>query len=257
VTTLPGITNFIGSLRTLNFHQKSVATSLERLATGKKINRASDDPTGLQAAEQLKFRQTEIEKKLQAFAYDEARLGAIEGGLSVLQDMVLGLDGLVVKGANTGGLGEGELEAIGVEIDSVIDGINQITTNTFFNGEQILVGYRPGLGDLKKMLAEDPEQAQKSVKAAVDDLSKSRAAIGARLKSIEHERKALYAEQEGNAGLLSSIEDTDYAKETAALVRSQILEQATIKAIEIDREQAGRVLDLIASVPNGNRPIGQ
>lgn len=254
---MPSITGFFGSLRTLSFHQKSVATSLERLATGKQINRASDDPSGLQAAENLKYRQSVIEKKIQAFEFEEARLGATEGGLSVLQDLVLKLDGLVVEAANTGGLGEAEQEAIGIEIDSIIDGINHITTNTFFNGEQILIGHRPGLGDLKKTLAESPEGAQKMVESAVDGLSRSRAAIGARLNSIDHERNALFAEQEGNAGALSAIEDTDYAKETANLVRSQILEQATIKAIQIDREQADRVLDLIASVPNGNRPIGQ
>ena len=42
-----------------------------------------------------------------------------------------------------------------------------------------------------------------------------------------------------------SIEDTDYAAETAKLIRSQILESATIKAIEISRESAKQVLGLL------------
>ena len=257
MTTLPSISGFIGGLRQLGYHQKAIATSLERLATGKKVNQASDDPTGFQVADNLKYRQLQIDKKLERWEFEEAMLGATEGGLSVLQDLVLELDGVVVRGANTGGLSEAEIDAIGVEIDSILQGINHITTNTFFNGEQILAGHGPGLGDLKKMLAENPEKAHEAVKEAEDRLSGQRAAIGSRMKQIGHERNALLAEQEGNASVISSIEDTDYAVETAALVRSQILEQATISAILIDREQADRVLDLIASVPNGNRPIGK
>jgi flagellin-like hook-associated protein FlgL len=55
----------------------------------------------------------------------------------------------------------------------------------------------------------------------------------------------------GNASVLSQIEDADYAKETAELVRSQILEQTTIKAIAIERENAERVLDLITGTQQG------
>lgn len=45
--------------------------------------------------------------------------------------------------------------------------------------------------------------------------------------------------------MISSIVDTDYAKESAALVRGEILEKATIKAILIEREQSARILDLL------------
>lgn len=252
-----GSTGFFSGLRTLQNHQKSVATSLERLATGKRINRAGDDPSGLQAAEQLKFRQRTIEKKLDAFEREEYRLGAREGGLGVIQDSLLELSGLVVQGANTGALGEGELDAIGVQVQGVLDGITHVVTNTFFGGEQILAGDTPDLGGLVEALAKDPESAQKIVDGAIDAVATKRAAIGARVNAIGHERNALLGEQESNAGALSSIEDTDYAKEASELVRSQILEQATIKAIQIDREQAGRVLDLITSVPAGNRPNGR
>lgn len=236
-------------MRALSSHQQSVQTSLERLATGKKINRASDDPSGMVAANELKYRQVKIDKLIERFEFEETRLGATEGGLAVVQDMLHELNGLVVSNANTGGLSEAEREAIGVEAQSIIDGINHITTTTFFKGEQILAGQGPSLGGLVEAMMEDPEKAQEMAQAAVDGVSGNRASIGNRLRAIDAERNSLLAEFEGNANVLSSIEDTDYAAETASLVRAQILEQATIKAIQIDREQAGRVLDLIAGVP--------
>jgi len=238
-----------GSQRMLGFHQSSVATSLERLATGKQVNRASDDPSGIVAIDAFKARITVINKKIEGFEFEEARLGATEGGLSVIQDMVLGLQGLNVTGANGAGLSEAEKEGLLIEAQSVIDGIGFTTTNTFFNGHQVLAGLAPDLGGLIEAIDADPEKAQQIIDDAVNEVSGKRGAIGNRLNQIDSERNTLLSELEGNSEALSAIEDTDYAKESAALVRAQILEQATIKAILVEREQADRVLDLIASVP--------
>lgn len=255
---IPGNTNWLSSLRALGQHQQAQQTSTERLSTGKQINRAADDPSGMMAAQNFKVRQTEISKRLDAFERETARLGATEGGLSVLQDMVLELSGLMVQGANKGALSSTELDAIGIQIDSLLQGIDHIAQTTMFNGDQILVGYTAaGLGliprtgedetpmTLRTLLEKDPEAAQNLVKGAEERLSGDRAAIGNRLRQIDSEMNVLREEFSSNAGILSQIEDADYAKETADLVRSQILEQATIKAIQIERENAERVLDLI------------
>jgi flagellin len=213
------------------------------------------------AAGNFKVRQMEITKKIQSIEIETTRLGAREGGLSVVQDMLLELQGLVVQGANTGGLGEGELDSIITQAQGIVEGINFVTQSTMFNGEQILIdstadrlgsvnvdGERRGMADLAMLLKEDPEAAQKLVDGAVDRVSGRRAAIGIRMNEIETDMRVLQEEFAGNAGILSQIEDADYAKETADLVRSQILEQATIKGILIERENAERVLDLISGV---------
>lgn len=263
-----GISGWFGSLRALGTHQQSQQTAMERLSTGKQINRASDDPSGLMAADTFKVRQTQIDKLLGSFERETARLGATEGGLSVLQDMVLEMQGLVVRGASTGGLSDAERDAIGVEIGSILAGINQTVQTTMFNGEQVLVGNTTdqlgrvivdggyaSLSDLPSLLKSDPEKAQKLVESAADEIAGKRAAIGGRMRSIDSEMNTLREEFANNAGVLSQIEDADFAKESAALVRSQILEQATIKAILIERENAERVLDLIAPGPNPNQTV--
>lgn len=257
---IAGNSGWLSSLRSLGVHQQNQATAIERLSTGKRINRASDDPSGMVAAGNFKTRQAVITKKIENFQIETSRLGAREGGLSVLQDMLLELHGLVVKGGNTGGLGEGELDSIITEAESIVDGINQISQTTMFNGEQILIGStadrlgsvvtedgeRLGLGSIGRLLKEDPGAAQQLVDSAIDSVSGGRSAIGTRMNQLDSEMRVLQEEFAGNADILSRIEDADFAKETAELVRSQILEQATIKGILIERENAERVLDLIA-----------
>jgi flagellin len=257
-----GISGWFGSLRALGTHRQAQQTAMERLSTGKQINRASDDPAGMVAADTFKVRQGQIERLIGSFERETARLGATEGGLSVLQDGMLELQGLVVRAANTAGLSESERAAIDVEIGGILAGINQTVQTTMFNGEQVLAGNTVdqlgrvivdggyvSLDDLASLLRDDPEKAQKLVESAVDQISGRRAAIGGRLRSIESEMNTLREEFAGNADVLSRIEDADYAKESADLVRAQILEQATIKAILIERENAERVLDLIAPGP--------
>lgn len=261
---IPGNSNWLTNLRALGQHQQTQQTSLERLTTGKQINRGADDPSGLIVAQEFKVRQLEITKKLDGFERETARLGATEGGLSVLQDMVVELSGLIVKGANTGALSQDEQNALGIQIDGLVKGIDHIAQSTMFNGDQILISYsasRLGLVprsadgegpmDLKTLVAKDPEAAQKLVEGAEEQISGDRAAIGNRMRAIDSEMNVLREEFAGNASVLSQIEDADYAKETAELVRSQILEQTTIKAIAIERENAERVLDLITGTTQG------
>lgn len=262
-----GISGWLGSLRALGSHQQAQQTAMERLSTGKQINRASDDPSGLVAADAFRVRQTEIDKLLGSFERETSRLGATEGGLSVLQDMMLDLQGLVVRGANTGGLSGSERDSIETEVGGILAGINHVVQTTMFNGEQVLVGNTTdrlgrvivdggyaSLSDLGALMKDNPEKAQQLVESAVDQIAGKRGAIGGRLRSIDSEMNALREEFANNAGALGQIEDADFAKESADLVRSQILEQATIKAILIQRENAERVLDLIAPGVGGARP---
>ena len=60
------------------------------------------------------------EKKLEAFDREEARLGATEGSLSVVTDLLHELQGLVVTAANKGGNSPEELEATLAAADEAV-----------------------------------------------------------------------------------------------------------------------------------------
>lgn len=259
-TTGLGSLNF--GLQALGNNQQLVAESLERLSTGKRINRAADDPSGLIASEQHRVRIYSIESQLKSFAQQEGYLGAKEGGLSVVSDQLIDLNSLIIQASNTGANSQEEQDAIKLEIDSLLGSINSIANTTTYKGQQILNEYTTAgiandtiltnadgedvsLADLSGLVFSDPKLAQEIAQAAVDDVASTRGAIGNQLNDIESQSRVLEEELINLSESLSSIEDVDYAKESSKLVRAQILEAASIKAIEISRQSATQVLSLL------------
>ena len=254
------IGNFTFGLRALRENQDQISQSLERLSTGKKINRASDDPSGMATSADHKVRIYAIEQELKSYAQQESYLGAKEGGLSVMSDRVLELNSLVVQAANSVGNSQAEQDAIKDEISSVLESIDYIANTTTFKGQRIMTEYQTGsiaegLNSLATLAFEDPEAAQELAQQSVDSVAIKRAAIGNQLNSIDSKRSVLSDELINLSASLSSIEDTDFAEESAKLVRAQILEQASIMAVDINRQNAKQALSLLDSATELSKSI--
>lgn len=242
----------------------AIHTSLERLATGKRINRASDDPAGMIASEDLRASERSIQRRIADLNQEDAFLGAREGAQSVLSDMLIELKGLVVSAANRDGLSDSERQGLQDQASSIIQTIDGLSNTTTFKHEQILQGFhstllgaRPStisaanhrtddsaltLADLQRggrlnLLDGDLETAQQVVELAAGQVNSSRAAMGARAQSIQHEIGALQTELENTSAARSQIEDADFAKETAELVRNQVLQDAAVFSASLLHEQ--------------------
>src|SRR5947208_2835166 len=105
-------------LRWLHTHENEIARSIERLATGKRINRASDDPEGFITSEGLKGEQRGVLLKIQQNQRDGYRYGAVEGGLSVVSDLLNDLKSDIVSASNGAGTTEAERKAYQIDADS-------------------------------------------------------------------------------------------------------------------------------------------
>ena len=249
------IGGYIPQLRAIGALRRAdgiVAQALERLATGKQINRASDDPAGAGLAADLKYQQTTLERQITAAQRETYRLGAKEGALSVISDLAIDLRGLTVQAASTGGLSDAERAAILEQAGSIIKSVDYIATTTTFGGEQVLSGTSSASLGLAEALAGlhsgDIEAAASAAAGAIESVASQRAAIGSRIQQLESMMRVRQAEMEAVAGELSRIEDADYARETAELVRGQILQQAAIETTRIAGENARSVLTLLESV---------
>src|SRR3954469_9260221 len=130
------MTNFNAALgiSAMRQHNQELATSFERLTTGRRINRTSDDPAGAAADTTLTSEIKSIGKKMDGYKFEEKRLGAVEGAQGVLEDLILELSGLVPSSANTGGLSAKEREANQQQVDSVLDTVDHLATTTRFDG---------------------------------------------------------------------------------------------------------------------------
>lgn len=247
------------ALRGLRQADAAYAKAIERLATGKRINRGSDDPAGMMAASAMEARQREIEARVARYERENAMLGAREGALSVVSEMMIELKGVVVRAANTGATSLAEREALQIEADSIVDGLRHIVSTTEFNGEKLFSGLNAfgshsiqvgdtmmshlldslASGGALNLLTGDLSAADSLVDRAVENVSGLRAGVGIRMKEIESSLTLLAEENEALAGEISRIVDADFAKETAELVRAQVMRQAGIFAIQAALKHRG------------------
>jgi len=118
----------------------TLSQTLERLSTGYRINRASDDPSGLIASEQLRSEIVALDAAIGNATRAANIIGTAEGGLEEINTLLLDIQGYVDEAANAGGMTDEEIAANQLMIDEAVASINRIAANTQFNSRQLLDG---------------------------------------------------------------------------------------------------------------------
>jgi flagellin len=117
--------------------QNDLATSVERLSSGLRINRARDDAAGLSVANSL---QTQINGANQGIRNMNDAISMVqtaEGAIAAASDMGQRILTLATQGAN-GTLGTTEKAAIITEMKRLIDSVNSIGSRTSYSGNPLL-----------------------------------------------------------------------------------------------------------------------
>ena len=264
----------------INDANTNVARSLQRLATGRRINTAADDPAGLIAANNLASAEADLNAQIHSLQARQFMTDATEGGLSPVTDMLRELSALTVSAANTAGMSQGERQALQVQADSILGTIDFLGNTTEFKGARILTGVNAGtlgttqytttvdgvevtqtatLADLRSggdldLVSGDTEAAQAAVQAALSELTTRRGALGAESASIDSEIRAKQVELQNTVDAKSQILDTDYAHEAGKLAREQTRQQAAMYVSQIAQQQrATMVLDLLKGLMPGGK----
>ncbi|QDU72431.1 flagellin N-terminal helical domain-containing protein [Mucisphaera calidilacus] len=114
--------------------------SLERLSTGLRINRGSDDPAGLIASENLRSEKAAISAAIGNAERADQVVNIAEGGLQEINTLLLEVQSLVGSSANDAGLSTEEREANQLQVDSILQTIDRIASATSFQGTKLLNG---------------------------------------------------------------------------------------------------------------------
>ncbi len=128
------------AIHQLSRNQNDLTLSLERLSTGLRINRGSDDPAGLIASQSLR---SELRGLAGAIENSERAINVIATADSALAEtgaLLLEIRGLINRSANEGALSDTELQANQLQVDSLLESINRIANTTQFNGKKLLNG---------------------------------------------------------------------------------------------------------------------
>jgi flagellin len=261
--SMPRINHNISAMITgnsLRITERQVAKSLERLSTGLRINRASDDAAGLSVSEQLRTQVRGLNMGSRNIQDGISLINIAEGALIEVENMLQRIRELSIQAANDT-LTSVERSYIDIETSQLRTEVDRIVSGTQYNSQQLLNGTNPWgtvpggvlhIGPNNDALADtiqyqiSPVNAtslginpvtmttQSDATAAIDILDTAlrsvnelRANLGAMVNRLEH---ALYNQenQEQNMQAAESvIRDADFAAETTEFTRNQILMQSS------------------------------
>lgn len=247
----------LGVLKNLGKTLKDFGTSLGRLASGSRINKAADDAAGLAISQQLAASLLTTSRAEQNVRDAGSALFQADGAIAQAQAIGGRLEELALQSAN-GTYSDEQRAALQQEFSTLREEIQRISETTQFNGQKLLdgsslsvqVGTDGGansalqvggvnLQGLASQLSSLNIGTQSGGQAAIEtvrqfsqDLASQRASgIGASYNRLESIGQTLGARGGAESGALSRIRDVDVATETATITRNQILSQAGVSVL--------------------------
>jgi flagellin len=244
--------------RTLAKSSLEMATALQRLSSGLRINSAKDDAAGLALTERLTSQVRGYNQAIRNAGDGISLVQTAEGGIEAITNSLQRMRELAVQAANYS-LTSVDRVAVNTEFQALRAEIDRVATQTQFNGTYLLSGSAPaagmifqvganvaetitvdtvstvgvgstGLGltslSLTGVTALNAEAALTAVSAAIDTVVQERAKLGASINRFEQTISNLRVTVENLTSARSRIQDADFAAETAALTRLQILQQS-------------------------------
>ncbi|WP_411391738.1 flagellin [Pseudomonas sp. MPB23] len=130
------ITSMIAQ-QNLNSSENSLSTSIERLSSGLKINSASDDAAGQAIANRMTSQITGLEQASSNASDGISLAQTTEGALDQVNDNLQRIRELSVQASN-GTNSQSDLQSIQDEITQRLDEIDRISSQTAFNGVDVL-----------------------------------------------------------------------------------------------------------------------
>ncbi len=263
-------------LRITDLTRKETADTLNRIASGLRINKASDDAAGLGISERLKalsngYRQ--VEDNLQSGI---SALQVAEGGLSSINDAAQRLRELTVQAANDT-LTDEDRQAIQAEVTQLVEEIDSQAGSTQFNGQPLFSGqYSAANGGLQiqsgasegETLQIDIEQVNAGtlglsgldvstreaasasldrIDAAIASVSGQLSTIGSYQNRVESSLSFVGIARENTQSALSQIRDANLAQEAVGLSLLQIRNQSGLAALSQSNIGAQSALNLLGS----------
>jgi flagellin len=129
----------LNSQRALNGSQLSMQTSVERLSSGLRINRAKDDAAGLAISERITAQVRGLNQAMRNANDGISMLQTAEGAMQEITNAMQRMRELAVQAAN-GTVSDTDKASLNDEFQAMAAEIDRIRTSTEFNGTQVLTG---------------------------------------------------------------------------------------------------------------------
>jgi flagellin len=260
---MPRINHNIAAMITANAlrsTERDMQSSLEKLSTGLRINRAADDAAGLSISEQLTGQVNGLTVGDRNAQDGESLVNIADGALNEVQSMLQRMRELSVQAANDT-LTSLERSYCQVEFSQLTSEIDRIVNSTQFNSMNLLDGQSPwgtggiihigpnnvsyadeimitingvnttslGISSTQNVFVTNQASATASITSldiALDSVNTLRAKLGAVTNRLEHAVTNQENQTQNMQAAESTIRDTDFAAETTQFSKNQILVQS-------------------------------
>ena len=162
--------------------------SFEKLSSGMRINRASDDPAGLIISEKMRIRIGEISQLIRNIEYQNNKYTTAESSLATMQVNLQEIRDVALAASDEGATTDDMRRAYQLIVDRNIEGFNNIIKNASFGAQPLLNGAEGSVADIKELTTidiTDPLKAQEALEtidARINEILTLRADIGAKQK---------------------------------------------------------------------------
>jgi len=196
----------------------------EKLASGKRINKAADDAAGLQIANRLTS-EVNQNQQLSVNAQDQANINNVEAGaLSAINDGLLRAQELSIQSGNP--LYDSDI--IQGELNHITEQINTIASDVL------------GQDDFISTLdASNPAATQVILEDTSTLVNESASTLGAETNALASQVSTYQTTVINVSASRSRIEDTDYAKTSSEQAMNEVLLQSALMMKKNDEEHKG------------------
>lgn len=270
--------------RVLGVNNSGLLSSMEKLSSGIKINKAGDDASGLAVSEKMRSQIRGLNQASRNISDAISFSQVSEGYLAETTNILQRIRELAVQSSN-GVYSDEDRMMLQVEVSQLVAEVDRIASSAQFNGMNMLTGrfsldsdnvmqfqiganvdqnIRVYIGamtaealGLKNIQGEegtisvsDPEQANSAVAAvdyALSTVNKQRADLGAYQNRMEMAKQGIDIAAENTQAAESRIRDTDMAKEMVEYVKNSVLSQAGVAMLAQANSNSANVLSLLSN----------
>jgi flagellin len=266
-------------------NERALGSAMEQLSTGRKINSAADNASGLAISTRMTSQIRGLDQAVRNANDATSMISTAEGALDEITAMLQRMRELAVQ-AGTGTTSSEDRSYLNQEYTNLLAEVERISANTQWNGREILEGNAAGSGagsavsfqvgmnpnqvisvtfgnmasdatmlslngfNLSTPTATSAVQAASQVITAADvaleAVSTQRATFGAVSNRLTHAVDNLTNVRTQAEGARSRILDTDYAQSTSELARTQIIQQAATAMLAQANQLPATVLALLS-----------
>ena len=235
---------------------RSMETSMERLASGKRINQAADDAAGLAISTRITAEIQGLQQSIKNAGDAQSLLNVAEGALEEVHTILLRMRELAVQSSNDT-VRDQDRDMLQTEVDQLEREIQRISDDTTWSGMTLLAGGFT-TGATFQIGPRDTDTIQVSISAidatlaaglnlgshvstqaaaqdyiltidnAISIISADRAKYGATINRLDHAMANMANIVTNLSASKGRIMDADFAAESSNLARTQVLQQASM-----------------------------